>query len=423
MTTSDDDFASALAHWQAGQLPEAEQALQRLLAHTPEHAHGLQLLGAVFGSQGRAAEALAPLQRAAELQPDSASAHHNLGNVLAMLGRREDALASLGRSLALVGANPAALMTQARTLMELQRPVEALQGVDLALSLEPQWALAWQCRGDVLGLLSGMGMNRRDDAIEAYRRARALGGDAEELDFCLAAIGAAPAPTAAPAQVVSSLFDTYAPNFEQHLQALHYRTPQHIAQVLQQACVGSAQSPLAEVWDLGCGTGLCAPLLRPLAQRLVGVDLSTGMLDRAHARDTYDALQCADIVDALLGRVADIDLLVAADVFVYIGDLRAMFGAARRVLRPGGHFVFSIEALEGRLLETAVAPALGPALEPALEPGYRLQPTRRYAHSIGYIEGLAAVHGLKVRAREPGVLRENAGLDVDGWVLLLQRQG
>jgi predicted TPR repeat methyltransferase len=399
-TSSNEDLAPAIACWNEGRLADAEALLKPMLAADPDHGLALQLLGAVYGQQGRAAEALPPLQRAATLQPDSASAHHNLGNVLAMLGRREEALASLAASLALQPANPAALMTQARTLMELHQPVQALRSIERAQTLEPRWALAWQCRGDVLALLIEAGMNRRDDAIAAFHRALELGGDAEEIAFSLAAIGEGAPPTSMPAQAVRALFDTYAPSFEKHLvESLNYRTPEHIGQMLEQT---GLRGPLAEVWDLGCGTGLCAPLLRPLAQWLVGVDLSPGMLDVARARQAYDELLCADVVAGLQDRRADIDLLVAADVLIYIGDLQPMFEAARRALRPGGHFVFSVEAHEGG--------------------DYALLPTRRYAHAVAYLERLAAAHDFDPVDRRRTVLRENRGQAVEGWLLLLKAQ-
>lgn len=401
MTTPPEvDLDLATGCWNEGRLADAEHLVRHLLDVSPNHPMALQMLGALCARQGRAAEALAPLQRACALQPDSASALHNLSNVFALLGRRDEALASLEASLALEPDNPVALMTQARMLMELQQPIHALRKIERALTLQPDWALAWQCRGDVLAMLMEAGMNRRTAAVASFQRALELGGDAEELSFSLAVLGEGAPPAEVPAKVVRALFDAYAPNFEQHLtRSLNYRTPEHIGQVLQRA---NLQGALGEVWDMGCGTGLCAPLLRPLAQRLVGVDLSPGMLKVAQGRGTYDALHCADIVTSLQGRQADIDLLVAADVFVYIGGLDAVFDAATRALRRGGHLLFSIEANERS------------------DSDFTLLPTRRFAHAIAYIERLAATHGFRLVERQHSVLREELGQEVAGWVVLLQ---
>lgn len=394
------DLAAAIACWNEGRLAEAEHQLRQVLDGAPDLPSALQLLGAVYDRQGRCADALVALQRVCALQPENAAALHKLSHVLARLGRREQALESVDASLALEPDNPAALMLQARTLMELQWPLRALQSIERALALDPVWAFAWQCRGDVLALLVEAGMKRRAAAIDSYSRAMELGGDAEELAFSLAVLGEGVPPALVPATVVRELFDAYAPNFEQHLtQALNYRGPEYIGEMLHRA---DLQVPLAEVWDLGCGTGLCAPLLRPMARHLVGVDLSPRMLQIAQARGMYDDLLCSDIVASMQGRNADIDLLVAADVFVYIGSLEAVFEASKQALRPGAHLAFSIEADEGA--------------------DFTLLPTRRYAHAIGYIERLAAGHGFALVECERRSVRDNLGQEVPGWVVLLQRE-
>lgn len=94
--------------------------------------------------------------------------------------------------------------------------------------------------------------------------------------------------------------------------------------------------------DLGCGTGLMGPLLRPDCGRLVGVDLSAGMCDKARARGCYDSVHVCELVEWLQalatgggdasscggGGGRGFDLLVAADVLVYIGDLQPLLAAA-----------------------------------------------------------------------------------------------
>jgi predicted TPR repeat methyltransferase len=297
--------------------------------------------------------------------------------------------------------NAAALMELASIQMRLSQPVQALRNLDRVLALRPRSADAWQARGGVLVLLCGFGMKRRPDAVRSYRQALECGGDAESLNFSLAALGETAAPDAMPASVVTSLFDDYAPLFDQHLvQTLNYQTPGQIAQALQEAGVAG---PLDAVLDLGCGTGLCGPLLRPLARTLVGVDLSPRMLDKARERGCYDELVCADIEAHLRPLQSAVDLVVAADVFIYLGSLQGVFAGVQGGLRPGGHFAFSIEQHEGTS-------------------DYALQNTSRYAHGIGYVTQLAAAHAMRVLLQQPCVLRSNAGADVEGWVLVLQRQ-
>src|SRR5207245_6254227 len=95
----------------------------------------------------------------------------------------------------------------------------------------------------------------------------------------------------------------------------------------------------------GCGTGLCGDGFRPLARRLVGVDLSPGMLERARARGCYDELVCEELTAYVRRCEERFDLITAADVFCYFGDLTAVFAATAALLRPGGRFIFSVEEL------------------------------------------------------------------------------
>ena len=90
-----------------------------------------------------------------------------------------------------------------------------------------------------------------------------------------------------------NLFDRYADHFDHHLQdVLRYRTPELLVAALRKFGVGDA----CDTIDLGCGTGLCGPLLKSLSRSLVGVDLSPKMLDKARQREVYDQMACGDIV-------------------------------------------------------------------------------------------------------------------------------
>ncbi|WP_050977605.1 class I SAM-dependent DNA methyltransferase [Herbaspirillum lusitanum] len=77
-------------------------------------------------------------------------------------------------------------------------------------------------------------------------------------------------------------FDRYAETFNANLVgSLGYRGPQLMAQGLD--IIGAAGKQY-DVLDLGCGTGLCAPIVAAHARSLTGVDLSGKMLDQARAR-------------------------------------------------------------------------------------------------------------------------------------------
>ena len=103
----------------------------------------------------------------------------------------------------------------------------------------------------------------------------------------------------------------------------------------------------ASVLDLGCGTGLCGPLLKPRPERLTGIDLAAGMLERARAHGVYDRLERAEVVAWLEANRETFDLIVSVDVLIYIGDLERLFAGARRALASGGAVRLQHRALAG----------------------------------------------------------------------------
>jgi predicted TPR repeat methyltransferase len=142
--------------------------------------------------------------------------------------------------------------------------------------------------------------------------------------------------------------------------------------------------------------------LRPLACLLEGVDLSPHMLERARDTGLYDGLYCGDMVGYLRERADSVDVIVAADVFVYVGDLRPVFSMAGLALRRGGRFAFSVEQHEG-----------------AAE--FALRASGRYAHSRAGIEALARSHGFTVDEIAAATLRQESGEDMPGLLVIISK--
>lgn len=119
---------------------------------------------------------------------------------------------------------------------------------------------------------------------------------------------------------------------------MEYRAPELVAAALQDHA--EYQSGEVDVLDAGCGTGLCGPLLRSTARRLVGVDLSKGMIDRARQRTVYDELVIEELCSAMRARPAAFGVVVSADTLVYFGALEEALAACEVCLRgpPAGCF-------------------------------------------------------------------------------------
>jgi predicted TPR repeat methyltransferase len=132
---------------------------------------------------------------------------------------------------------------------------------------------------------------------------------------------------------------------------------------------------------------------------LVGVDLSPRMLELAQKRGVYAELIQADAGEALARAPAgSYGAVIAADVFVYIGDLAGVFRGVARVLRPGGVFGFSIQTIQ--------------------EGNYRLQPSGRYSHALPYLRGIAAEAGLRELVTQVVAIRRETQ---PGHLMLLER--
>jgi predicted TPR repeat methyltransferase len=213
----------------------------------------------------------------------------------------------------------------------------------------------------------------------------------------LALLGAAPLPAAPPPAYLQALFQEYAPRFDRALtEALAYRGPTLLGEAL-------AGRRFRRALDLGCGTGLLAPVLRPLAERLEGVDLSGGMLARARGRGLYDSLTAADAVQHLAAQpAAGFDLLAAADLFPYLGDLAPLLREAARVLAPGGLLAATLERHEG-------------------PSDYDLAPTQRFRHAPDHLLRLLSGMELRCLSLEAVSIRLEAGQPVPGLVLLAEK--
>ena len=126
------------------------------------------------------------------------------------------------------------------------------------------------------------------------------------------------------------------------------------------------------------------------------------MIAKARTRELYDALYVNDIVDCMLTCGEVFDLVVAADVFVYVGDLQPSLQAARGVLSNDGLLVFSIEKED-------------------VSSGYVLKTTGRYTHSPQYIQKLATEEGYAIVQQQEITLRNEHQTPVPGISYVLKK--
>jgi predicted TPR repeat methyltransferase len=422
--TFDEALAIARQYQRAGQLGDAADVYRRLMEVDPEHPEVLHYAGVLAHQAGRSEVAIDMMRRSLAIAPDRAEYYNNLGIVYRALGRTEEAIAVYQQAIAIDPGHANAYSNLGVLYKSLRRLVEAEKAYRTAIRLNPTQASTYHNLGILLGET-----NRLREAVLCYCKVTTLSPEhkearrllamahctlgevdkavdiftrwvAEEPDnpvprHLLAACSGRDVPVRAEDQFIEKVFDEFADTFDEQLEHLSYRAPQIVAAMIADA--GLPADNQLEVLDVGCGTGLCGPLVRPYARRLTGVDLSAKMLEKAGARQTYDELTKAELTSYLRSRPAAFDLMVCADTLCYFGALEDVVAAAAGALRPGGQFFFTLEALDGA--------------EPAGD--YLLATHGRYAHAAAYVDRVLAAAGLQseiVRAE----LRMESGSPVAG---------
>lgn len=294
----------------------------------------------------------------------------------------------------------------ARMLDEGGEPGPAAELMEQALKLAPQWPAGWSQLADYRQKAGDA-----DGAVKALRRVLAL--DPDDMfgaRLRLALLGAVEIPDQPPSRYVEALFDDYAGRFDTALvERLDYRVPEKLLALLLRTA--GAQARFSCAVDLGCGTGLFGMQVRQRASRLEGFDLSHNMLAKARDKALYDRLAHADLslpadlcglfsADMPAGRA---DLVSAADVMIYLGNLENVFALAARLAAPGGLFAFSVE-------------------DSFAAQGFSLAPSLRYVHSQAYVEALLARCGFAVLARQRVTLRKDGGKAVAGILFVAAKQ-
>ena len=279
----------------------------------------------------------------------------------------------------------------------------AFEILEQTLAQAPGFVAAWHLYGRAAEML-GEG----ERAASAWRECLALDAD----DRIGAAVDLARLGALTPERVYSgifaaALFDAYADRFEDHLvAALSYDGPALIMKAL--AAVGWSGAKNDTVYDLGCGTGLMGEAVRPLVGFLAGCDVSARMLARARTKERaeggalYDKLAQADLVDFLASRPErSAGLVLAADVFIYAGNLRPAFSQSARVLSPGGLLAFTTQSHDGE--------------------GVVVGGDRRFHHAEAWLREALAQAGLAVIHLVDAPARTDRGVPVPGHVVVARK--
>ena len=283
---------------------------------------------------------------------------------------------------------------RAREALEQGNAGLAVTCLENAVREDPADLETYRTLGRILRLAG-----RPDDAAAWYRRCLAIAPNDAIATMGLVALGQAQAPERLPDDVVLYVFDGNAGSYEANMRSLGYNTPEVLLGLLR--AEGAVEDGSLEVLDLGCGSGWCGPLLRPYARRLIGVDLAPRMLALAAEKNVYDELAQAEILEYLARAPGGIDLVIAANVLIYFGDLASLAAGVARILRPGGRFIFDVEKGAG------------------MQPGFHV--SGRYTHSLAVLESSFLPCGFTVSRVHETVMRTELGVPVAGLYCAARR--
>lgn len=378
-------FVTACENHQNQRFSLAEKGYLQLIHYFPEAPilhYNLGLLLFEIKEYGRAIESFL---QAAEYNPGDADIFFNLALSYKNAGDIEAAVSMYCKVLQLEPQSIDALYNLAGCYRQQKSYDEAALTYRKVLQRDSDHLSATNNLAFVCKL-----QGRTDEAIRYFKKVLQIRPDHEGAGHMLAALTGAEV-TSPPQKYVQEVFDNYSGYYETSLlEELGYSVPEKMKSIVTAG--GYWKKSFQHGLDLGCGTGLCGEAFFELPARLDGVDIAPKMVEIARSKDIYNTLHVSEINEFLKGQVGPFDLVLAADVFAYLGDLQETLDSVYAATTADVLFCFSTETISGN--------------------GYRLRSTGRFGHSISYIEKTASDGGWKVLETHGTSLRK----EKEAWV-------
>lgn len=415
---------AALASHMAGELSHAEALYRAILEGDPEQPDALHFMGILLHQEGMSDAGLQLVRESLQHAPLRADWHNDMGNLLVERGELASAAEAFRNAVQLDSRNAHAWNNLGAVLEKQGKIEEAESAYSAAIDLDPLFVDALNnmgnllsasgkeveaahhyCRAYVVEPLEGkpksmLGvayykLGRIRDAAEIYRLWMQEEPDNPTPRHLYASCSGIDVPERAADDYIEKTFDEFSENFDVKMAKLAYRGPRLIQEAL-----AHAMNPAGNLvgLDAGCGTGLCGPLVKPYFSHLVGVDLSSGMLDAAGRLGVYDELVKMELTEYLDANKSVFDVILAADTLIYFGALDAVLNKAHDALKSGGLLIFTIE-------------------EGAGGENHALTLTGRYSHGRDYVRRVLADAGFEVLALDSGTVRFEFGHPVDCLVV------
>lgn len=385
----------AICHLQQKNIERAQQLLEQALHLVPEYSAAHHMLGSILFKQNKWKKAKKHFEAALVEDEAQGEVHCHLGMTHLHQGDLKKAETSLQRALKLMPYLAEAQYHMGVIRLKQGTYSEAETYFQEAIDRDPKH----------FGALYNLGLLKKQQgflklADEFLRQAEELDPDNEDVKFVRASLNKDTLTEQPPSHFVENLFDRYAQYYDKQMkEGVHYHVPERLHEYFK-THVNAARDSLTLV-DLGCGTGLTGEQFKPYAKQMIGIDVSNEMLEKARAKNLYDDLWHADILEAM-NKLTDesIDVFLAGDVLGYMGNLEQLFDLVSSKLKHDGYWLFSIEVGEQ---------------------DHELSEHIRFTHSEDYIQFLSQVHGLKVLFNGHESLRRHHDKDFFGAYFIVQK--
>lgn len=356
--TKKNDFDNALS------------AFQKVLDYLPEHSAAQFQLARIVMQKGLWDKALFILKGLAAQHPYHTETQVNLGTCYLKQGALQEAKNHYLKALALDPQDSQVLFNLGHIHMQESDTQQAARYYQAVIALNPNDFASHNNLGAIY-----IFQKNPELALHHFEKALKIQPENVYIGHVISILKNDQHIDATPPAYLQVLFDYYADHYETHLMNnLGYRTPQ----ILMESMLEKQLLPDTEftILDIGCGTGLCGETFKPYAAYLTGVDLSAEMLKVASAKNIYNELVQDDYLQYLSKKHHSYDLITAADVLIYTGDLSTVFRYTKQALRPGGFFAFNTEISDNK--------------------DYAIHASGRFAHSCTYLDKIIEINGLEI---------------------------
>lgn len=390
---SDAYYNLGLALSKTNQISAAITAYETLLAFAPHHSAAMFQLACLIMRQEHYAQALKYFSILEEMHPHHFETQTNIATCYLKMGDFSNAARHYAKALELTPNDTQSLFNLGFINMQQGNIDTAIQHYQCVVQINPDDFAAHNNLGVAFLAKQHIGF-----ALKHFQEALRLQPQNKAIQYTVNTLVKDQRLLAAPPEYVKSLFDAYADHYEIHLRtALEYRVPELLYQAVKKI---SAKTDYIML-DLGCGTGLCGKIFKPIAKNILGVDLSERMLAIASVKNVYDELVTDDLIEFLAKQQSRFDLVVSGDVFVYVGDLADIFFQVSRILSPAGLFVFNTEI--------------------STLDDYSMNQSGRFSHHKNYLDNLAKKNQFSIKLYETTITRMQNNAPVYGHLYVLTK--